>query len=469
MSGKQFEWESCFAADSPQGNGHPSATIFALSSGLGRAGVAVIRISGELAGKTLFALTGKKSTPRRAELNALHDPQSGKLLDRALTLWFPGPHSFTGEDVAELHIHGGRAVISAVLESLGALQGLRLAEPGEFSRRAFENGKLDLTAAEGLADLINAETESQRELALRQASGAQQRQLNSWRDELVRLLSLVEAAIDFSDEADIADDVIAPVWQDGTKLLEEITAYLDDGHCGEILRDGFKVVIAGPPNAGKSSLLNALAQRDVAIVSDEAGTTRDVIEVKLDVQGVPVILSDTAGIRAAPGAVEREGIRRALTQIKAADLVIWLHDALAGQPIFPDSVVKEAASEILQVVNKCDLLPQSSSEMQAIAEDKLLIAAKQGIGIEALLEIFAERVTKLKGAVGAAPITRARHRQELQKAQQALAAFTSQDRTALELRAEDLRVAARAIGRITGEVDVEEILGKIFSDFCIGK
>ena len=277
----------------------PSDTIYALSSGAGRAGVAVVRVSGSRTRDAVMALAGPLPKPRTAALRQLQAHADAGPIDQALVLWFPGPGSYTGEDVAELHVHGGRAVIEAVLAALGAMDGLRLAEPGEFTRRAFLNGKLDLTAAEGIADLIDAETEAQRRQALRQANGALDALYEGWRTQLIEAMALLEAALDFADEGDVPDDVIAPAWAGLTGLAKAIAAHLADGRRGEILRDGFHVVLAGAPNAGTSSLLNVLARRDVAIVSPEAGTTRDVIEVRLDLGGSPVILSDTAGVRPA--------------------------------------------------------------------------------------------------------------------------------------------------------------------------
>ena len=310
-------------------------TIFALSSGHGRAGVAVIRVSGPMAGVVIERMAAPRPKPRFAAFRTIAHPGSGEVLDQALVLWFPAPKSETGEDMAELQVHGGRAVIAGVLGAIGSIAGCRPAEPGEFARRAFENGKLDLTGIEGLADLIDAETAAQRRQALRQADGALARLYGGWRAELIEAMALLEAAIDFSDEGDVAHDAETMARAKVAALADAIARHLDDGHRGELVRDGFQVVLAGAPNSGKSSLLNALARRDVAIVSDEAGTTRDIIEVKLDLEGLPVVVSDTAGIREAAGKVEQEGIRRALQRAKQADLVVWLVDA---------TEVREAAS-----------------------------------------------------------------------------------------------------------------------------
>jgi tRNA modification GTPase len=438
-------------------------TIYALSSGHGKAGVAVIRVSGAAAGDVLRSLAGAIPSPRAASLRPLRDPGTGQLLDNSLIIWFPAPASFTGEDVAELQIHGGRAVIEAVFGALGAIPGLRPAEPGEFARRAFENGKLDLTEAEGLADLIDAETEAQRRQALRQSSGALRKLYDGWRSWLVEALAAIEAELDFSDEGDVPEAVAARARSVVGALRDEIAAHLADRRGGEILRDGFRVVIAGPPNAGKSSLMNALARRDVAIVSAEAGTTRDVIEVRLDLGGFPVILTDTAGIREAAGGVEQEGIRRALARTREADLVLWIGDATAPQSLDPAGIEVAPGTPVIRVVNKIDLA------LAPAATDALPISVKTGDGLGPLLEQLTEEVRRAAD-VGESPvITRARHRHELQRALAALDRFLTSNFADAELRAEDLRDAATALGRLTGRVDVEDILDRIFADFCIGK
>ena len=304
-------------------------TIFALSSGRPPAAIAVVRISGPRAGKAMGALGVKIPEPRKAALARIRDPRTEEIIDEALALWFPAPHSETGEDVAELQLHGGRAVIAAVLDALSQLEGLRPAEAGEFTRRGFENGKLDLTAVEGLADLVSAETEGQRRQAFRQMKGLLGNRAENWRARLIQALALVEARIDFSDEADVPEDLVAPALTIVRELADEIAAALADGHRGERLREGLVVAIAGPPNAGKSTLLNRIAQREAAIVSPYAGTTRDVIEVHLDLGGLPVTLLDTAGIRVSEDPVEVEGVRRARERAAAADLVLWVVDASA--------------------------------------------------------------------------------------------------------------------------------------------
>jgi tRNA modification GTPase len=438
-------------------------TIYALSSGHGKAGVAVIRVSGAAAGDVLRSLAGAVPSPRAASLRPLRDPGTGQLLDNSLIIWFPAPASFTGEDMAELQIHGGRAVIEAVFGALGAIPGLRPAEPGEFARRAFENGKLDLTEAEGLADLIDAETEAQRRQALRQSSGALRKLYDGWRSWLVEALAAIEAELDFSDEGDVPEAVAARARSVVGALRDEIAAHLADRRGGEILRDGFRVVIAGPPNAGKSSLMNALARRDVAIVSEEAGTTRDVIEVRLDLGGFPVILMDTAGIREAAGAIEQEGIRRALDRAREADLVLWIADATAPGDADPRGLDLPSGVPVLKAINKIDIATA------APAEDALPLSIRTGEGLDRLIGELT-KAAETAADVGESPaITRARHRRELERCAAALCGFLNGDFGDLELRAEDLRTAAAALGRLTGRVDVEDILDKIFADFCIGK
>jgi tRNA modification GTPase len=438
-------------------------TIYALSSGHGKAGVAVIRMSGPDAGGVLAALAGAIPPARAATLRTLREPRTGAILDHSLIIWFPAPASFTGEDVAELQVHGGRAVIEAVLRALGAMDGLRPAEPGEFARRAFENGKLDLTEAEGLADLIDAETEAQRQQALRQSSGALRAVYDGWRLRLVGALAAIEAELDFSDEGDVPDAVAARSRALVGALRDEIAAHLADKRGGEILRDGLHVVIAGPPNAGKSSLMNALARRDVAIVSEQAGTTRDVIEVRLDLGGFPVILTDTAGIREAAGAVEQEGIRRALERARNADLVLWLRDATDPGSAAPETLRAEGAPRLIEVVNKVDLAPAS------LGGGVLPLSVKTSEGLDSLIARLAEAVREAADVGESPAITRARHRRELERGAAALGRFLAGDFGELELRAEDLRQAATALGRLTGRVDVEDILDRIFSEFCIGK
>jgi tRNA modification GTPase len=439
-------------------------TICALASAPGRAGVAVIRISGPSAGEALRQLCGPPPPPRQASLRKVKDPRSGEVLDRGLALWLPGPASFTGEDIAELHIHGGRAVTGRVIDALLSLKGMRLAEPGEFARRAFENGRIDLTEVEGLADLIAAETEAQARQAIAQAEGGARALYESWREELVKAQALAEAGLDFGDEADVAADAAVQADASVAKLVAAMARHLADRR-GERLRDGFRVVIAGPPNVGKSSLLNALAQRDAAIVSEEAGTTRDVIEVHLDLRGYPVIVTDTAGIRAAQGAVEAEGIRRTLARVEDADLVLWMVDATV--PEESSAHIPETSAQ-LRVINKIDLANSAhfagiSPQLRAVA-----LSAKTGEGLSELVDLLAKYAEEGLALGEPAVVTRARHRAELEAAAEALQRFR-EERGGPEIKAEELRIAARHLGRLTGRIDVEEVLGDIFSEFCIGK
>ncbi|MBL6957401.1 MAG: tRNA uridine-5-carboxymethylaminomethyl(34) synthesis GTPase MnmE [Rhodospirillales bacterium] len=440
-------------------------TIFAPSTGAGPAGLAVIRVSGPAAGAALAAVTGRDlPQPRRATMADIK-AADGTPIDSGLVLWFPGPASFTGEDVAELHLHGGRAVVAATLEALGSCPGLRLAEPGEFTRRAFEAGKLDLTEAEGLADLINAETEAQRHQALRQMQGGLSDLYEDWRQRLLNTLAHMEAEIDFSDE-DLPDGVAAEARRDIADLAAEIDAHLADDHRGERLRDGIHLAIIGPPNAGKSSLLNLLARRDAAIVSATAGTTRDVIEVHLDLGGYPVVVADTAGLREAEADdIEAEGVRRARLRAQDADLKLAVLD---GQD-WPEADPVTAAlvdGDTIAVINKSDL-KKPDGNLQINDRPVLTISVKTGDGIDGLLEALGREVAGRFPAAASPALTRARHREALEDCRESLARTPGGQ--AIELETEDLRLAVRALGRITGRVDVEDLLDVIFQDFCIGK
>jgi tRNA modification GTPase len=368
--------------------------------------------------------------------------------------------------MAELQVHGSRAVIQAVFDAIARMKGCRLAHPGEFARRAFENGRLDLTGVEGLADLIDAETAAQRRQALRQTEGVLGRLYGGWRRRAVSATALLEAAIDFSDEADVASDAVGKARAEVEALHAEICRHLDDRHRGEVIREGFSVVLAGLPNVGKSSLLNALARRDVAIVSEEAGTTRDVIEVKLDLEGLPIVITDTAGLREAQGKVEQEGIRRTLGRAREADLVLWLVDATNLEAPVP-SQLDVKAERMLVVVNKFDLL--DTSVLQPLPEGAIAISALTGFGLDRLTLRLAAFARARIGTDEAPVLTQARHRQQLERCRAALSTFLSSPLEELELRAEDLRRAGLALGRITGVVDPEEVLGEIFGRFCIGK
>ena len=492
------------------------STIFALSSGRGPAAIAVVRISGARAGDALKTLGVKIPEPRKAGLARVRNPDplaDNEIIDEALALWFPAPHSETGEDVAELQLHGGRAVIAAVLTALGRIEGLRPAEAGEFTRRAFENGKLDLTAVEGLADLVMAETQGQRRQAFRQMKGLLGGRAESWRQRLIQALALVEARIDFSNEADVPDNLLAPALAIAREMETEIAAALADGGRGERLREGLVVAIAGPPNAGKSTLLNLLAKREAAIVSPYAGTTRDVIEVHLDLAGWPVTLLDTAGIRDTEDPVELEGVRRARERAAAADLVLWVVDSrdspnsgaaataneaestgkaesrpptwlirnkidlIEGQtqrsePGLLDIVTSEALfdpNKPLKNMVKNELTHKTESEPTK-TESIFNLSTVTGEGFDQLLAQMARQAESFLAGAEQALVTRERHRRALEEVLAALRRAQGGEVAAREdLLAEELRIAARALGRLTGRVDVEDILDVIFRDFCIGK
>lgn len=420
-------------------------TIFAVASGAGRAAVTLLRISGTQAGAVVDGLCGRPAA-RVASLRKLR-AADGATLDHALVLWLPGPGSYTGEDSAELHLHGGRAVLSAVSDALVRL-GARPAEAGEFTRRAFLNGRMDLVEAEAVADLIAAETSTQRAQALRQMEGELGDVLHGWAGQLTRLLAQQEALIDFPDE-DLPPEVEASMLSEISGLLVEISAMLNDGRRGERLRDGLVFAIIGPPNAGKSTLVNSLAAREVAIVSETPGTTRDVLEVRLDLGGVPVTLLDTAGLREARDPIEAEGIRRARARMAEADLVVLVADDGYFDPI--------DVAEIIHVHTKADLGGGGG----------LAVSAATGAGMDGLRDALAAAAHRLTQREGPPPLTRARHRAALSQAAERLEAAL--DAALPELRGEDLRMALRAIGRITGIVGVEDILDQVFRQFCIGK
>ncbi|MGR4862876.1 tRNA uridine-5-carboxymethylaminomethyl(34) synthesis GTPase MnmE [Caulobacter sp. LARHSG274] len=446
-------------------------TIYAPATGAGRAAVAVVRVSGPAAGVAVRALAGDLPKPRRAALCRL--TWNGVALDDALVLWFPGPASYTGEDAAEFHVHGGRAVVEAVLEALTA-QGLRLAEPGEFTRRAFENGKLDLTQAEGVADLIDAETEAQRRQALGQLGGALSERYDVWRGLLVQALAMLEAAVDFPDE-ELPEDVAARA-RPGLEMLEgQIAEALADAGRGRRVRDGFRIALVGAPNAGKSTLLNALAQREAAIVTATPGTTRDIIEVPLILGGYKVLLGDTAGLRATDDAIEAEGVRRALAWAAEADLRLWVIDAA----LFHVEQVGAQEQGVVRagdwaVINKIDLVDAERREAlrsALLVRDLSVIelAARKPGGVEtARAALTSHVVASLSGAEFPAA-TRIRHAESLKEARGYLRRALSEVGLEVELAAEDVRLAARALSRITGRIDPEDVLDRVFSSFCIGK
>ena len=482
-------------------------TIFALSSGRPPAAIAVIRIAGPRARAALEALGVKVPEPRRVGLARFRDAASGEVIDEGLVLFFEAAKSEVGEDTAELQPHGGRAIIAALLAALGRVEGLRPAEAGEFTRRAFENGKLDLTEVEGLADLVMAETEGQRRKAYRQMRGALGKQAEAWRERLIKALALVEARIDFSDEGDVPEDLLAPAVTIANELAGEIAGALADGQRGERLREGMVVAIAGPPNAGKSTLLNRIARREAAIVSPYAGTTRDVIEVHLDLGGLPVTLLDTAGIRETDDPVELEGVRRAQARAADADLVLWVVDAsdtFNARTSTPRSGKSESRQSRWLIRNKSDLvqgfrddapgaaipgspepkrrsndslnvmvnnqLTERSESKSRIDEPQFNVSAETGAGIAGLLSALEGQAGGFLAGVESALITRARHRRALEDAAAALRRAAGRPVAEREdLLAEELRLAAQALGRLTGRVDVEDILDVIFRDFCIGK
>lgn len=448
-------------------------TIFALSSGQGTAGVAVVRLSGPAVIIALSALTGGKvPAARRATVRVLVDPQSSARLDQALVITFPGPASFTGEDVVELHLHGGRAVVEGALSALGNIEGLRPAEAGEFSRRAFDNGKLDLTEAEGLNDLIHAQTAAQREQALRQMDGELRTLYDGWRAQLLSHLSHLEADIDFPDE-DLPEGVSGAVLPNILSVQSEILQHIDEGRRGRLLRDGFRIVILGEPNTGKSTLLNALARADVAIVSEEAGTTRDTIEVQLDLGGFPVRLIDTAGVRNSDGIIEQEGIRRALSKAQDADLRLILIRA-DDWPVVPQSMQQWIDNDAVVVATQSDRAPKGQMFhvehlKDAEAQGLVALSAKTGEGMKALMSLLEKIVTDRMSPREAPALTRIRHQQALEAAVDHLRRFEQNAGQDAVLAAEDVRMAVRSIGSITGRVGVEDMLDIVFSDFCIGK
>ena len=444
-------------------------TIFALASARGKAGVSVVRVSGKKAGDLILHLTGEElPTARRATLRTLVDPLDGSMIDKALLIWFPAPNSFTGEDVAEFHLHGGPAIQNALFSVFLSLDQTRIAEPGEFTRRAFANDRMDLTEAEGLADLIDAQTAAQRKQALRQMDGALGALYETWRHQLIGLLAHLEADIDFPDE-DLPDGLAITVKPKIEALRNQIEEHLSDNSRGERIRDGFHIVILGAPNVGKSSLLNHLARRDVAIVTEEAGTTRDMLEVSLDLNGYPVVLVDTAGLRDTDHMVEKIGIERARARAAQADLKIAMIDASRLEETY--AAIKEQIDEnTLVLLNKQDVeVRQGRGLSQAYAV--FPISVRQGLGLDSFLETLGSLVEE-RLAPGETPgLTRLRHRRALEDCCASMLRFEKAAATGLdpELAAEDIRLAARELGRITGRIDVEDVLDVVFGDFCIGK
>jgi tRNA modification GTPase len=443
---------------------HPrDQTIFALSSGRPPNAISVVRVSGTHAGTILTALAGKNPPPRRATRALIRDANQ-QPIDDAVVLWFPGPKSATGEDVAEFHVHGGRAVLAALFAALSSFENTRAAEPGEFTRRAFENGKLDLTEAEGLDDLIHADTDRQRRQALRQLKGLLGDRARSWRQQIIEASALIEAGIDFSDEGDVPAELIAPARAKVERLHEEIQEVLAAQGRSERLRDGLVVAIAGPPNVGKSTLMNQLARREVAIVSPHAGTTRDIIEIQLDLDGFPVTVIDTAGIRATEDPVEQEGVRRAQARAAEADLVLWLVEDDSS-----DHAV-ESAAPVWLVRNKIDqnaLNGHAAGMGRTWGSRYFEISASRGDGLPELMAALVGHAEDSFGSGEGGLIGRERQRTLLRET--AVSLQRSMEKKGEELVAEDLRAAAHSLGRLLGRVDVEDILDKIFREFCIGK
>ena len=442
-------------------------TIYALASGSGISGVAVIRVSGDNVKRVIKLLTGKElPSPRVATLRKINNINTSELIDEGIIIWFPGPESYTGEDMAEFHVHGGKAVILAIQNQISRIENCRLAEPGEFTKLAFQNGKINLLKAESIADLISAETEIQRLQAVKIMQGKSSDKFNELREKLIKILSYVEAKIDFPDE-DLPEDKIKQIRNNSSKVLYEITKILNDQKVGEIVREGFKIAIVGPTNAGKSSLLNNLANREVAIVSEIAGTTRDVIETHLNIDGYPVVISDTAGIRESKDEIEKKGIKLSLKKAEKADLKLVVVDArnidLSG---FLNDLLKDNA---ILVVNKSDLLKEKlHSEITKFKH--VLISLKINSNIEKLISEIKNNLKNKFIFDEDILITRERHRQHLMQCSDHLKSFLQKnDKKDFDKAAEDLRLATRHLGMIVGKVDVEEILGSIFNDFCIGK
>ena len=442
-------------------------TIYALSTGPGISGIAVVRVSGKEAAEVVKRLTGHDlPVPRVATLKKINYINTNNLIDEGVVIWFPGPNSYTGEDLAEFHVHGSRAVVSALHSSISGIKNCRLAEPGEFTKLAFQNGKINLLKAEGIADLVSAETEIQRKQAVEIMNGKSSDKFTSWRAKLLKILAHVEAKIDFPDE-DLPKDILDEIQKTSNQVSKEIEKVLDDQKVGERIREGFKIAIVGPTNAGKSSLLNYLSKRDVAIVSEIAGTTRDVIETHLNLDGYPVVVSDTAGIRESKNEIEKKGIKLALNRAEDADLKLIIVDA---KSVDFTSVLKELIDEnAILVINKSDLLVGNiNNELKK--HDHILVSIKNNLNLDKLILKIKKKLENKFISYGDILITRERHRQHLEQCISHLKNFKNKNGSEdYDKAAEDLRLATRHLGMIVGKVDVEEILGSIFNDFCIGK
>ena len=442
-------------------------TIYALSTGPGISGVAIIRVSGPHSSKVIKSLTGQALPKARvATLRKINNIETSELIDEGIILWFPGPESYTGEDMAEIHIHGGQAVILAVQAEISKIESCRLAEPGEFTKLAFQNGKINLLKAESIADLISAETEMQRLQAVKIMKGKSSEKFNKLREKLLKILSFIEAKIDFPEE-DLPEENLNQIKRDSSDVLEKINKILNDQKVGEIIREGFKIAIVGPTNAGKSSLLNNLSNREVAIVSETAGTTRDVIEVHLNLDGYPVIISDTAGIRDSKDEIEKKGIKLSLKKAENADLKLVVVDAKSVDfSGFLNDLLKKDA---ILVINKSDLLNEKL-DPEVSKFNHVLISLKNNLNIDKLISKIKNNLKKKFISEEDILITRERHRQHLLQCVEHLKNFSDKnDKKDFDKGAEDLRLATRQLGMIVGKVDVEEILGNIFNDFCIGK
>ena len=442
-------------------------TIYALSTGPGVSGVAIIRISGPDTLKVIKLLTNKEvPRPREATLRKINNIETSELIDEGIVLWFPGPESYTGEDMAEIQVHGSKAVIDAIHKNISNIENCRFAEPGEFTKLAFQNGKIDLLKAESVADLISSETEIQRKQAVKIMSGRSADKFNSLREKLLQILSHVEAKIDFPDE-DLPKDILNKIKKDTDEVLKDIEKILNDQKAGERIREGFKIAILGPTNAGKSSLINHLSNRDVAIVSEIAGTTRDVIETHLNIDGYPVIVSDTAGIRESVDEIEKKGIKLSLNRAEEADLKLVVVDAKNTD--FTDTLKGLLDNNAILVLNKSDLLEKDiDPEVKRI--NHVLISIKNNLNIDKLIQKIKDILKNKFITSDDILITRERHRQHLEQCVSHLKRFNQKKQVEdFDIAAEDLRLAARHLGMIVGKVDVEEILGSIFNDFCIGK
>ncbi|WP_343313062.1 tRNA uridine-5-carboxymethylaminomethyl(34) synthesis GTPase MnmE [Brucella sp. BE17] len=433
-------------------------TIFALSSGRLPSGVAVIRASGPKVRFIIETIVGEELTPRYAAYKTFRS-RNGDAIDRGLALYFKGPESFTGEDCVEFHLHGGVAVVEKLLRELSGIANCRIAEAGEFTRRSFSNGKMDLTIAEGIADLIAAETEGQRRLAMQVASGSQRQLYSDWRQQLLRARAFIEAELDFADEGDVPGSVAEQVWASLQTLQKVIAQHIEGGKRASMLREGLHVVIAGAPNAGKSSLLNFLAGREVAIISEEAGTTRDLIEVKLDLGGIAVFVTDTAGLRETESAVEKIGIERAKARASEADLVLLLQDM--NNPL--EVSLPDTETDLWLVGTKADIFSEHSRRWEN------MISTLTGEGLDELITKLQNFAESKIGRISEAVPTRQRHINLLNSTYEEIGKAIANENLPLELRAENMRLASQYLGRITGDVDVEEILDVIFSQFCIGK